>query len=594
MLATLARRGPDDSATWTTTNAALGVRRLAVIDLVGGQQPMVREVDGRSVALAYTGELFNTAEVRSVLMARGHLFRTSSDTEVVLRAFIEWGRHCVEHFRGMFAFAVWDERDNSITLLRDRFGIYPLFYAVVGDELLFASEMKAILAHPRVTAVVDADGLRGVLGMMRPRGWTPFRGIVELPPAYGMRWNNGRTERWRYWQLDPAPHCDDLSTTIGTVRDLVVDAIERQLVADVPVGIMLSGGLDSAVIAAVAVASGRLDVDAVRTYSVAFDSRSGGFAPDAIRSTPDGPFALEMATHLATLHRDVVLSPDALNADAAREAVLRSRDMPSPLSDTDTSFYLLCETMRRDCTVALCGEAADEIFGGYPWFFDPRCDAPGLLPWREFARSLTGPHRLRDGGLIRPDVRVALDFAGLESEIANCLRVEAPLAECDPTDANHNRQMMYLNLVGYLPVPLERKDRIGMAAGLEGRVPFLDHPLVEYLYNVPAAFKSFDGREKALLRAAFADVIPTSIRDRRKAGYPPVVDPRYDALLRERLSTLASDDEAPARQLLDMAALDRYLADPAEDDDGHINRCSIDMMLAFDAWLRDYAVRLEV
>ncbi|MDP9019470.1 MAG: asparagine synthase (glutamine-hydrolyzing), partial [Actinomycetota bacterium] len=370
MTDTMACRGPDAEGLWLSPRAALGHRRLAVIDIEGGRQPMAADGASPPVVLTYTGEVFNFRQVREELQARGHRFRTRSDTEVVLHSYLEWGDGCATHLNGMFAFAVWDEASQQLLLARDRMGIKPLYYFSYGTGLLFGSEPKALLANPLFSAEVDHEGLAELFGLNKGRtpGHGVFRGLRQLLPGQTVRVDRQGAHPARYYQLTSRRHHDDLATTVATVRALLEDIVEGQLVADVPLCSLLSGGLDSSVITALAVATMESQGRATpATFAVDFENNDAFFRSSAQRPSLDAPFVRLMADHLAVKHTDVVLGPADLLAQ--QHNTLRARDLPGH-GDMDASLYLLCREVRRHSTVALSGEGADEVFGGYPWFYD--------------------------------------------------------------------------------------------------------------------------------------------------------------------------------------------------------------------------------
>lgn len=382
MTETMACRGPDAGGVWVTTHAGLGHRRLAVIDIEGDTQPMTVEQDGRPlVTLTYSGEVYNHLELRTELAAYGHRFRTHSDTEVVLHAYLRWGVDFATHLNGMFAFALWDARSEELLLVRDRMGVKPLYYHRTADGVLFGSEPKAILAHPSVDPVVDLDGLRELLTLVRTPGHAVYRGMAEVRPGHLLRIRREGLTDHQYWALEAREHTDDLATTIGTVRELLDDIVRRQLISDVPLCSLLSGGLDSSAVTALAArglaAAGK---GPVRSFSVDFVGQTENFRPDEFRPTPDSPFAHLLAEHVAAEHRDIVLDAAALADPRHREAVLRAADLPTGLGDMDTSLYLLFREIRRHSTVALSGESADELFGGYAWFHQRESVYGGTFP----------------------------------------------------------------------------------------------------------------------------------------------------------------------------------------------------------------------
>ncbi|WP_316525498.1 asparagine synthase (glutamine-hydrolyzing) [Kitasatospora brasiliensis] len=593
MTATQVRRGPDAGGVHLEPHAALGHRRLAVIDIAGGTQPMTVEHDGRTLAvLTYSGEVYNHRELRAELEAAGHRFRTRSDTEVVLHAYLEWGEHLAERLNGMFAFAIWDTRREELLLIRDRMGVKPLYYHRTPDGVVFGSEVKALLAHPAVRPVVDLDGLRELLGYTRTPGLTPYRDIHEVRPGHVVRVRReGLTQR-RYWALEAREHRDSLEATVATVRALLEDIVHRQLEADVPLCSLLSGGLDSSAVTALAARTlAAAGAGAVRSFSVGFAGQSENFHASDVRQTQDGPYAQLLAEHVGADHSVVELAAEDLSDPSRRSVVLRARDLPNGVGDMDTSLLLLFRGVRRHSTVALSGESADELFGGYRWFHDPATIAVDDFPW---ALGLTGiagggatpREHLLDAGLLRK-----LDLDGYRRARYREAIAEVPhLPAADPLE-RRMREISYLNLTRFVCILLDRKDRMSMANGLEVRVPFCDHRLVQYVFNTPWAMKSFDGREKSLLRAAVRDVLPDAVADRAKSPYPVTTDPHYPAKLRAELARLAVERTSPALELLDR----RRLADAlAPDTDPQSVRLAVDLALDFDAWLTEYRVTLEL
>ncbi|HET9381395.1 MAG TPA: asparagine synthase (glutamine-hydrolyzing) [Streptomyces sp.] len=590
MTATMFFRGPDAEGLWTTPKVALGHRRLSVVDPVGGSQPMFFERDGEVlVALSYSGEVFNYRELRQELLGRGHTFRTASDTEVVLRAYLEWGEDFTEHLNGMYAFALWDARTEELLLVRDRLGIKPLYYQPLPGGLLFGSEPKAILAHPRVRPTIDAEGFAELLGFTKTPGHALYKGMYELRPGHTLRIGRGGITVRRYWALESYEHTDDLDTTTSRVRALLEDIVDRQMVADVPVGTLLSGGLDSSIITALASRHGS---GPVKSFALDFARHADNFRADDWRGTPDAPFAKLLAEHVGSDHHVVSLRSQGLLDTGAREAVMRARDLPFDLGDGDTSLYLLFKEVREHCTVALSGESADEVFGGYRWFNHPETVAADTFPWLAppFGTGIAGPGSGPGESLINPGLLTKIDLKGYRSQRYQEALAEVPRLAGESATDRRMREIGYLHLTRFLPWMLDRKDRASMAASLEVRVPFCDHRLVEYVFNTPWAMKSFDGREKSLLRAATRDLLPAEISDRVKAPYPITKDPMYLDGLRAALKRVTDGPAAPVRELLDETAL----AAATADDPAPGYRTGTELVLALDFWLRTYDVDLEI
>ncbi|MCA1671793.1 MAG: asparagine synthase (glutamine-hydrolyzing), partial [Actinobacteria bacterium] len=449
--------------------------------------------------ITYTGEVYNFRELRDELCRRGQEFHTASDTEVVLRAYVEWGASFVEHLNGMYAFAIWDPRSEELLLVRDRMGVKPLYYYPTEDGVLFGSEPKAILAHPDAAAVVDADGLREIFSIVKTPEHAVFRNMYEVRPGSLVRVSRTGLTKTQYWQLEARAHTDDLDTTISTVRVLLEDIVERQLFADVPVGTLLSGGLDSSTVTAFAAKALAKDgrAEPLPAFSIDFTGHSSRFKSNVQWEDPDTPFAIEVARHVGAEHINVVLDSDDVLDPMVRKATLRAQDLPITTGDMEFSLYLLCRALRERLTVALSGEAADELFGGYTWFHDVDAINADTFPWHTPFEKAGGIAALRKVGLW--DRLELTDY--IKHRYAQALE-EVPRLPGETGLEARMRELTYLNLTRWENFLLDRKDRISMAVGLEVRVPFCDHRLVEYVFNAPWAMKSFDGREKSLLRAA--------------------------------------------------------------------------------------------
>jgi asparagine synthase (glutamine-hydrolysing) len=551
MTATVACRGPDAGGIWTDGPAGLGHRRLAIIDLEGGTQPMIVTTSAGTVGLTYCGEVYNFRELRVELTALGHTFTTTSDTEVVLRAYLQWGGGCAERLNGMYAFAIWDGRTRQLLMVRDRLGIKPLYYRPTVDGVLLGSEPKVILAHPRTERRVDLDGLRQLFAQFRTAGASIWAGVKEVSPGTTVTIDARGASTRAYWRLGAAPHRADLPTTVATVRQLLSDTVARQLVADVPTCVLLSGGLDSSTIAALAANVNAGTGRPVRTFAIDVVGR-GGFIPDLLRETEDKPFAHQVSRHLGTDHTDVVLDAGAIADAGVRRATVTARDAPG-FGDTDQSLYLMFKAIRRHATVALSGESADEVFGGYRQFHDRAVLAQSTFPWL--------PNRLQPNQ-IRPDLSV------LDNRVARLLCMpeytddtyatalaDVPRLDGETADERRMREVCHLHLTHFLPLLLERKDRMSMATGLEIRVPFCDHRLVEYVFNAPWTMKVFDGREKSLLRAAVQDLLPSAVLARKKSVYPCVYDIRYLGALRDQVRDVLSCANHGVFNLFDRGAV---------------------------------------
>ncbi|MFI7235232.1 asparagine synthase (glutamine-hydrolyzing) [Streptomyces cyaneofuscatus] len=594
MTETMVCRGPDAGGLWSSQHAVLGHRRLSIIDLEGGRQPMaVAEGSDDLPVITYTGEVYNFQELREELLGLGHEFRTSSDTEVVLRAYLQWGAGFAERLNGIYAFAIWDPRSEELLLVRDRMGVKPLYYHPTEDGVIFGSELKAILAHEDVEAVIDGEGLREIFSIVKTPGHGVLKGMHEVLPATVMRFTRDGSSSHRYWELTAREHTDDLGTTIDTVRELLEDIVERQLIADVTVGTLLSGGLDSSAITAIAAkALVKQGVSQpIRAFSINFTGHEERFEANVQWADPDTPYAIEVAEHVGAEHIIVELdSSDVLN-DEVRQQVLRAQDLPVSTGDMEYSLLLLCRALKERMTVALSGEAADELFGGYTWFHDEEAVSLDSFPWHHPFEKAGGIGALHDIGL--------WDRLGLTEYIkqryTEALQ-QVPRLAGETGQEARMRELTFLNLTRWENFLLDRKDRISMAASLEVRVPFTDHRLVEYVYNTPWAMKSFDGREKSLLRAAMRGLLPDSVLDRKKNPYPSTQDLTYELELRKRVEAIITEG-APVLDLVGEADIRRLLDRPEGSyavGGPWSARAVLERLVEFNTWVSDYDVRVEL
>ncbi|HZF89894.1 asparagine synthase (glutamine-hydrolyzing) [Streptomyces sp.] len=590
MTETMACRGPDGRGTYLRTHAGLGHRRLAVIDLPGGTQPMSVDTPAGEVAMVYSGEAYNFQELRDQLKSRGHAFRTDSDTEVVLRSYLEWGEAVVDHLDGMYAFAVWDEREQRLLLVRDRMGIKPLFYYPTPDGVLFGSEPKAILANPLVRKVVDTEGLRELFAQTKTPGWALYKGMHEMLPGTLISVDRGGLRQRTYWRLRAIEHTDSREDTVARVREMLTGIVDRQLISDVPQCVLLSGGLDSSAITGLAAERLALRGEQVRTFSVDFAGQEENFVPDEMRDTPDSPFVRDVVAHVRSAHHDVMLNPADISDPAVRRATVGARDIPNGFGDLDNSLYLLFKAIRERSTVALSGESADEVFGGYPWFHNDALTRVQTFPWMAVIPPLSLAARTDH---IEPGLRKRLD---VETYTAD--QYATALAEVEHLDGasepeRRMRSVFHLHLTRFVRNMLDRKDRLSMAVGLEVRVPFCNHELVQYVYNTPWSMKTFDGREKSLLRHAAAHVMPQSVVERVKSPYPSPQDPGYASILQQQVKELVAVPDTPVFALVDRGWAQQVVAqDPAGMTVAV--RAGLERVLDLHTWLEQHSPELQL
>ena len=586
MLETMARRGPDQEGIWLGAEAALLHRRLSVVDLANGRQPMTLNWAGETYIVVYNGELYNTGEIRRDLEALGHAFTSHSDTEVLLHAYAQWGEASVDRFNGIFAFGVYEAHSGRLFLARDRIGVKPLFYARAGEAFLFSSEIKTILTYPGVEARLAPEGVCEVmlLGPGRTPGCGVFEGISEVRPGWRGYYQDGMLSLSPYWRLADRAHGDDAEATVRTVRELVTDAIERQMVSDVPVGCFLSGGLDSSILSAVAARYLRERGETLHTFSVTYKDNDRYFKASKFQPNSDDEYIGLMTDALGSRHHRIELDTEEL-ADALYDAV-DARDLPG-MADVDSSLLLFCRAVRKDITVALSGECADEIFGGYPWYRDPDIRARYGFPWAQSTAFRAA--------LMRPEALGGRDpFEYVDERYRRTLFETHVLPETDAGE-KRMREMTRLNFDWFMQTLLDRKDRMGMYSGLEVRVPFCDHRIAEYLYSTPWPVKELGGQEKGLLRRAMADLLPEPVLNRKKSPYPKTHNPAYAALVRERLQDLLASPNAPLWSLIKPDEARKLLhSEPPQNWYGQLMTApqTIAYLLQVDYWLRKYRVRI--
>lgn len=552
MAAALKRRGPDDDGYYISpkSEALLVHTRLAVIDPENGAQPMLYADGGRKLALVYNGELYNTAELRALLEARGHKFSTNTDTEAVLRAYAEWGADCLSRMNGIFAFAVWDEAARRLFIARDRIGVKPFYYTLYKGALYFASEIKGLLSCG-VPAELDAEGVREImlLGPAIPCGSGVFKGVFELKPAECAVYDERGLRKHIYWDYG----CEGgTSESFDEVKEhvcsLVTDAITRQTVSDVPLCTFLSGGLDSSLISSVTARRFAEQGRRLHTFSVEYRDNAKYFKAGKFQPNSDDEYIQIMAKYLGTEHHRVII--DTPELVEALYTSTEARDLPG-MADVDSSLLLFCKKVREFSTVALSGECADEIFGGYPWYRDKDIRMTDGFPWSQSTVYRAGLTRRE----FVPNEKAAQEYV-YAKYLDTIGRAES---EGLPPLEKRMREMMRLNMEWFMQTLLVRKDRMSMYWGLEVRVPFCDHRIVEYLYRVPWEYKDYLGREKGLLREAMSSWLPEEVLWRKKSPYPKTHNPSYTAAVRERLREELSQTRCPVLDILDRGEIERLM-----------------------------------
>ncbi len=590
MLETMKSRGPDQKGVFFNLekDVCLIHRRLTVIDPEGGIQPMTKQGKFGKCTIVYNGELYNTAELTQELKKAGYNFSTHSDTEVVLTAYLHWGENCVDKLNGIFAFAVYDRQNRKLFIARDRIGVKPFFYYQYKGGFLFASEIKTILKCPVVNPVVDEQGLMDIffIGPGRSGGMGIFKDIYELLPGECGTYKDGIFKKRKYFKLTAKPHPHSKDETIEYTRYLLKDAITRQLVSDVPLCTFLSGGLDSSIISKFSSdyfkdnGKGKLT-----TYSVDYEDNAKYFKKSTFQPNSDSDYIQLMSEFADTNHRNIVLDNQSV-FNALYDSV-KARDLPA-MTDVDSSLLLFCKEVKKDFTVALSGECADELFGGYPWYHNEKILFEDTFPW---SRSLD----------IRRSV-LKKDFLPKGEEYVR----ERYLSTVNSVDKLPNegklegrmKEMFVLNFNWFMQGLLDRKDRCSMYSGLEVRVPFCDYRLVEYAYNMPWQLKALNGREKGIIRTAMDGILPNEIVWRKKSPYPKTHNPVYFKLCATAMKNLMKEN-SPIMQFLDADAVNRIIEKPNEISSpwyGQLMQAPqiLAYLIQVDFWLKEYNVKVEL
>lgn len=583
MLQSMHRRGPDAEGIYETAVAIVLHSRLIIRDPEGGKQPMHLTWAGEKYTIVYNGELYNTEEIRKELEEAGHTFLGYSDTEVVLHAYAQFGEGCLSRFNGIFAFGIWEEKRKRLFLARDRIGVKPLFYMRHSGGLLFASEMKTILEYPSVQARLDEQGAAQLilLGPGRLPGSGVFRDMEEIEPGCYAFYEDGRLNVRRYWKLTDGEHWESFGETLEHVRFLVTDAIRRQMVSDEPVGTFLSGGLDSSIITAICALEEAKQGRTLKTFSVDYRNNERFFQSSKFQPSADSAYIEIMRKAFGTDQHLTVLTPEDL-CQALEDATI-ARDLPG-MADVDFSLLAFCGRIREHTKVALSGECADEIFGGYPWYRDPEVRSRTGFPWAQNTAQ-----------------RAAL-LPGWSTKQGEEFVMEAYRQTCRESDIlpgtsaleTRMKEMVNLNFRWFMQTLLDRKDRMSMYHGLEVRVPFCDWRIAEYLYGVPWEFKEHQGKEKGLLRAAMKGLLPEEVLWRKKSPYPKTFDPHYADLIAARFRKLLESDSPVWGMVRKEALVEILSGDSPWPWYGQLMRRPQIMayFLQLDVWLRHYRVEI--
>ncbi len=590
MVKQLEKRGPDEYGVYIDKHVNLGHRRLCIIDKENGKQPMSEIHNGNTYTIVYNGQLYNCDELKEVLKDNGFKFRGYSDTEILLKSYIFYGKDVCKYLNGIFAFAIWDSKNEELFLARDQFGIKPLYYTILEDNFVFASEIKSILKFPNYNPEIGSREICELFGIgpSHTPGRTPFKNIEEVQPAHYKVVTKNNIYDTEYWKLETKEHKDDFKTTCEKIKFLVKDSIERQLVSDVPLCTLLSGGLDSSIITAVASNYYKKQGKKLKTFSVDYVDNDKNFVKSDFQPNSDNYYIKLMVDKFETEHQTIMLDTPEL-VDGLKDSVI-ARDFPG-MADVDSSYLLFFKKLKNYMTVALSGECSDEIFGGYPWYFREDGINSDTFPW-----SLAIKERQN---LLHPDISKKINLKEyVDSQYENSIS-NVQYLDIDSKETINHRKLIYLTSNWFMQTLLDRTDRTSMYSGFEVRVPFCDYRIVEYLWNIPWEMKAYKGREKGLLRYCMEDLLPEEIIYRKKSPYPKTHNPNYLKVIKAELTKIMNNQESKIKQLLN----ENYIWDIIRTDGTAFKRpwfgqlmtgpqlmaylCQVEM------WLQEYNIKIN-
>lgn len=592
MSKTLTKRGPDEDGIYFSKHANLAHRRLSIIDIENGKQPMSFKFNEVTYTIVYNGQLYNSKELKETLLDNGFKIETHSDTEILLKAYIFYGKEICKYLNGIFTFAIWNDKKEELFMARDHFGIKPLYYSFFNENFVFASEVKAILNHPECKAILDKTGISELLGIgpSHTQGICPFKGIEELEPAHAIIYNKNYFKKFEYWKLETKDHKDNLKETCEKIRFLIKDSIERQMVSDVPIGSLLSGGLDSSIITKYASDFYKEKYgEKLQTFSVDYVDQEKNFVKNDFQPNTDNYYIDLMVRELDTKHKKIILDTPEL-FESLEDAMI-ARDFPG-MADVDSSYLLFFKNVKKDIKVALSGECSDEIFGGYPWYFREDALNSNTFPW-----SIAIEERQK---LLNENISKELNLKEYIDKQYKTSLEKVEFLKSDSITNRLHRNLIYLTSNWFMQTLLDRTDRMCMYNGFEVRVPFCDYRIVEYAWNIPWEMKAYQGREKGLLRYAMEGILPEEVLYRKKSPYPKTHNPNYTSVVKKKLAQIMEDTCAPINRLLNR----KYILEILETEGKAFSRPWFGQLMTgpqlmayliqVNMWLEKYEPKIEI
>lgn len=575
MLDIMSCRGYDNTGYYFDNDIMLGHKRLAIIDINNGNQPIIDD----NYIIVYNGEIYNTKEIKNDLINKEIKFRTNSDTEVILKGYIYYKEKILNMLEGIYAFAIYNKENKELFLGRDRFGVKPLYYCKNDNNFIFSSMIKPILESNIVKPVLTEKELGNILalGPSKPLGNGIFKDIYELRPAHYLIYKNGKLDINRYWNIESKECKDTFIEAKDKVRLLLIDSIKRQMISDVDIATLLSGGLDSSIITAIV--SNNLDKQ-LTTYSIDYEDNDKYFKKNNFTVSLDEYYINLMSKRFNTNHiYKEIKQEDVVNLlyDS-----MRAREYPG-MTDIESSLLWFSKEIRKDYKVILSGECADEIFGGYPWFY--RQELNNYFPW-----------------INNIELRQKLLNKNLNINLEDIIKkeYEKTIKELNPDDRlDKYKKLFYINMTHFMTTLLDRKDRMTMGANLEARVPFADTNLIEYLWNLPFDYKYQNNTEKYLLKEAFKDILPEEIINRKKNPYPKTHHPYFLKAVTELLKERLKNPNSCLYKIFDINEINNLLNDKTDNNMPWFGQLMtkpqlIAYLYQFDIWVEEYGINIEL
>lgn len=588
---TIKNRGPDDTGSYISNNVGFFHTRLSIRDIENGKQPIVRKFNETKLSIIFNGEIYNTDELRKDLISKGYNLYSNTDTEIILVGFAHYGVDYVKRLNGIFAIAIWNNSKNKLYLFRDRLGVKPLFYTINNNTLIFGSSINTLLKYPGIEAEIDKNGISEIFGLgpARTPGIGVFKNFNEILPGHYATFSKDGFEEITYWELESKPHTDTHDQTIEKIKYLLIDSVEKQLISDVPICTLLSGGLDSTIVTAISSNYLRREYGkTLDTFSFDFKDNSKHFKPSTFQPDQDRPWVEKAVKILKTNHTYLECTNEDL-VNYLYKAV-DAKGLPG-MGDIESSLLFFCEKISKTHKVALSGECADEIFGGYPWFHKKDMLEAETFPWsRDIdARKL----------LLNADVLKSINLEGYVNKRYSESINSVPTLHGEEEESKRRREISYLTMQWFMATLLDRMDRTSMYAGLETRVPYADHRIAEYLFNIPWELKNKDGIVKYLLRKSCEGLISDDLLYRKKSPYPKTYNPVYESILSDKLRDIISNKNAPIQNLIDIDKINMVISSPSQYDKPWFGQLMAGPQLMayivqLDYWLKKYNIKISI